>query len=160
MFESLTAAFDRLSSVPRGKDLSDAYYAEFGSAYAALLDEIMPGWGWFKPERDRSDNLTSEYCKWGVRRMPDTFSLFDHPVLMRKRGLKGPTTWGNSAMIGQPYGSPNPQLAGIRWLQERGVAAWTRPDLSLWCPGSTQLVIAAKELAKLNEEKFGFEKLG
>ncbi len=160
MFAKLTETHKRLSLLPRGKELLDAFYEEHAEAYSALLDDILPCSGWFKPESNRSYLLQHDH--WGhrdAREMPNRHELFDHGRLFRKRGFKGLTTWENSALIGEPYQMPDKNLAGMAWLKERGVAVWARADLSLWCPGWTNLVIASRDLRNLNAADYGFEQL-
>jgi hypothetical protein len=146
--ESLTATYEKLAPLEHGEPLLSAYYEESPGAYVSLVNELMPcPDGWFKPDRQRTHMLVVE--KWGYRdakEMPNWHELFDHPMLLRKRGYKGMTTWENSALIGQPYAAPSSNLPGVKWLKERGVTVWTRPDLSLWCPGHTHLVIAGRRI--------------
>jgi hypothetical protein len=161
MFEKLTETYERLSALPTGKTLLAAYYDESPAAYEELFDEIMPcSKGWFKPERNRSYLL--QHDSWGYinsREMPDSHFLFDHGFLLRRRGVRGITTWNNAGLVGLPYGMPRKELDGIHWLKNRDVTVWARPDLSLWCPGLTCLVIAAKALSNIDANAYGFESL-
>jgi hypothetical protein len=156
-FAKLTEAFENLKQLERGEPLLSAYYEASPIAYVSLMDELSPcAKGWFKPDHQRPYMLCTK--TWGYRgadEMPNQHDLFDHPVLLRKRGYKGMTTWDNSVIIGQPYVKPSANLRGVKWLKERGVTVWTRPDLSLWCPGQTHLVIAARALL----DPAGFERI-
>jgi hypothetical protein len=160
-FAKLTDAYEKLAPIERGEPLLSAYYAESPGAYVSLMDELMPcQMGWFKPERQRPYMLCTEKRGYlDEKEMPNWHELFDHPVLLRKRGCKGMTTWENSALIGQPYRAPASDLPGVKWLKERGVTIFTRPDLSLWCPGQTHLVIAARGIHGNAIEDLGFKGL-
>jgi hypothetical protein len=154
----LTATYERLAPIARGEPLLSAYYQASPGAYVSLMDELLPSsTGWFRPDKQRPYTLCTE--KWGylgAKEMPSWHNLFDYPMLLRRRGCKGMTTWQNSALIGQPYVAPSSNLPGVKWLKERGVTVWTRPDVSLWCPGQTHLVIAARGIDENNAADAGF----
>jgi hypothetical protein len=160
-FATLTATYEMLAPIARGEPLLSAYYAASPGAYASLMDELMPcSMGWFMPDKQRAYMLyTEKLGYWGAKEMPNWHELFDHQMLLRKRGRKGMTTWQNSALIGQPYQAASSGLPGVKWLKDRGVTVWTRPDLSLWCPGHTHLVIAALGIHRNTAADSGFREL-
>lgn len=103
-------------------------------------------------------------------RLFNSRELFDHPLVYRHRGTRGPLTRRDAAVIGMPYatlddtGEPTDDaLRAARALGAIGIGVWARPDLSAWLPGSTRLVIAAPDLyepgplaAQARAAEFGF----
>jgi hypothetical protein len=54
--------------------------------------------------------------------------------------------------------TPTNPTESISWLAKRGVGEWARHDLSLWYPGWTVLVVAARGLDPVEAARFGFER--
>jgi hypothetical protein len=93
-------------------------------------------------------------------------ALFDHATIFRRQGVRGPNTWKVCAVVSHPYGAiyengaiNSDAINEAVELSDQNVGVWLRPDLSIWFPGSTQLVIAATGLHPQEAERFGFQPL-
>jgi hypothetical protein len=78
-----------------------------------------------------------------------------------------PLTWQGAALIGMPYRvfvayAVNAEaLAAVTQLRDIGLGVSARPDLSLWNPDDSQLVIASPALLRREDAaRFGFTSLG
>lgn len=135
---------------------SDRLRASHASRHAAELaraaygEELLPrlfGGAWRLSRHNHNYPpaiLTPRRCHVHV----SSHALFDHPLVYRLDGTRGPDSPKNCVIIGRPYGAvvngelttfarqDAAQLAGMGW------GIWWRPDLSTWYPGWTQLVVA------------------
>ena len=96
----------------------------------------------------------------------DTHEMFDHPIVFRRKGYKGPLTWRIAAIVGRPYrvidsvGAFTPEAAhGARWLAEKqGVGYWVRRDLSAWYPGWTNSSSPRRNYCTSTPPRSGFSR--
>lgn len=138
---------------------SDAAYRQVRAAYASELLPAILGGEWAETKRSlfvRQPGTRDDFFL-----APHFHDLFDHPLHFRRRGAKGPLTWKNCVLIGQPYPAEPDQGAeqALALARHFGVGVWRRDDLSAWYPGVTMLVIAAQGLTPQNAQKFGFKPL-
>lgn len=132
-------------------------------AYAAELLPAILGEAW--TVKHRSWNWPGALFTRSPARTPVLFhALFDHPLVFRRVGARGPAAWTRCALIGLPYdaltkeGAIAPSARDIATaLAEQGIPVWVRPDLSCWYPGWTQLTLAAPGLRGLDPAAFGFQ---
>lgn len=153
---STLAAHEAIQTQARERRYTKAYQDGAALYGSILLPTIFPGTKWKRSDGSYAmlDCSTSEGWEG-----PNTHSLFDHPLSFRKLGTRGPTTWINTVVFGQPYGLPSGSdvPAVIEWLAGKCVTIWWRKDLSMWYPGWTVLVLAARGLKTKCAADFGFE---
>lgn len=118
-------------------------------AYGQEMLPLLFGGGWH-PSRRHAD---FPYAVLTLRRDRMSYpqigqTLFDHPLVYRQNGTRGPDGPTNVVIIGRPYPIAQDgklstfaredaaQLAAMGW------GTWWRPDLSTHYPGWTQLVVA------------------
>ena len=89
--------------------------------------------------------------------------LADHALVHRRSGRRGSPTWDGSVVIGRPYAILDADGRIFEWAHAAAtvlagfdIAAWVRPDLSAWMPGSTQLTLLARYLNSDTAKRFGF----
>lgn len=150
----------------RRQDLAEA------RAVAAYASELLPavlGGAWFLSPRSGTwpAALFPRRQRFDVVLQLPFQVLFDHPLIYRRRGARGPLTWRIGAAIGRPYdalnedGSPmQSALDAASTLAEFGIGTWARPDLSAWYPGWTSLLLGALGLRAVDASRFGFLALG
>lgn len=146
----------RAAAIAAAEQARDAYAGEllpaiFGGAWR--LSTRHPHW----PARifGRGKASHHSYGRW---------TLFDHGLVFRARGTRGPDTYKNCAVIGRPYTVPSAWLRpGTGAAEEAaalfvmGLGVWWRPDLSTWNPPKTQLILCAQGLRADDAARFGFE---
>jgi hypothetical protein len=135
-----------------------AAQAEASQAYA---DELLPdilGGQW----------IATRHYGWPPFYHANNHSIgspiYDHEIVFRQRGIRGPNSWQTCAVISQPYnalavdGEPRPSFeqAAIALTAQHNVGVWVRADLSSWFPGSTSLVVIARGLRRELAQHFGF----
>lgn len=141
----------------------------YDAAIARYADEMLPailGGEWKRSSCDTFSLLGIRAIKgftFGIR----VQALFDHQVGYRICGAKGPHTWKNCVLLGQPYHAfdrrgeiTSDAKAIANQLKRIGVAVWVRRDLSAWFPGATQLVLASPRLMGKSADQFGFVAIG
>ena len=91
--------------------------------------------------------------------------IYDHEIVFRQRGIRGPSNWRTCAVISQPYNAldrngellPSFHEAATALAAQHNVGVWARNDLSSWCPGWTNLVVIARGLHPELAQHFGFQ---
>jgi hypothetical protein len=139
-----------------------ARVAERAAFAEELLPSIFPGTQW-AASQTWIGRLLNQKGRYDSPLMDLVHDLLDHGAVFRRRGSRGPTTWGNAAIIGQPYNAfgnggefQEAAIAEARLLAELGVGVWISRELSTWYPGWTSLVVAAHGLQPQEAEKHGF----
>jgi hypothetical protein len=122
---------------------------EANSAYGEELLPALFGGTWRLSTRHA--NFPDAIFNLGKWRYPNPclHALFDHPLVFRSAGSRGPDCYKNTVIIGRPYPIvtddgelTSPARENAAWLAARGWGCWWRKDLSAWYPGWTQLVVA------------------
>jgi hypothetical protein len=127
-----------------------------GRARIACADELLPavlGGEWM---------LTKG--AWPPIEEVQNTTVFDHWTSFRRRGMRGPCSWRDGAIVWQPYNHVfrndvfyPPFVARAQTLADRyGVGVWVSPELSFYYPGSSVLVLLARGLAPERAARFGF----
>ncbi|HVC62387.1 MAG TPA: hypothetical protein VND19_18745 [Acetobacteraceae bacterium] len=119
-------------------------------AVAAYGEELLPklfGGGWHLSRRNATfpaGILTPRRYMCQI----NSHTWFDHPLVFRQDGTRGPDSPANCVIVGMPYGAVvDDELStsgrqDAEMLGRLGWGIWWRPDLSTHYPGWTQLVVA------------------
>jgi hypothetical protein len=88
--------------------------------------------------------------------------LLDHYCMFRRRFAKGPSNWGISAVVAQPYTRRDDLYMGAferaaKLWAEHGVTACHAHCFSFWYPGWTTLVITARGIDAARARDLGFQ---
>jgi hypothetical protein len=156
MFPRLAEICDRIASKVEGRSLQE----EAERLYGVEMIEPILGDRWIIPLRNQRfpEVLLPRQEQYSV----NLHAIFDHPIVYRRYGKRGPTTRKNAAVIGRPYNHILTNYDGIEcaaYLWGLGIGVWIREDLSSWNPPHTCLVLAAEGLFDKNPEPFGFARL-
>ncbi len=147
----------------RAREAAESAYRAVASAYAAELLPALLGGEWRTSDRVLKGRAFL-FRPYREHAAAGCHALFDHPLHFRRCGTRGPLTWRNGALLGQPYDVFGKDGAlrdmamadAAEFARRHGVGVWARRDLSAWYPGWTALVVAALDLCPDDAARFGF----